>query len=425
MASVADTTNREPARHEAGAGRAPSRELEPWEFIGLVAALTAFTTGPVWVVAVRVFSAAGDWEAGWIKYTFIAAAVLGAAVWISLATGGRLRRPDLALALAGTYTVLAGLSTLWSVIPYYTLWRSSTYVGLLALAWVLASLTYRTLLALFVTFCGIGAVASVVAIVLLPEVGRDGTGIWRGIYTNPNSLGPVCALLVIALVGWGLLTTSRRVRAISLAAAALALVPLVGSGSSTAAIGLALSVAAAVVVLAVAGLRRSGRPAAAVALAVASVVASVAAVVLAERLGVLDGLDKRTEVWGLVWERIWLKPTGGYGFFTYWDTNASLSPRPLARAGSAHNSALDATLGVGFAGFALVVGLAVTALVRAVGSAVRSPSAATAIWMALTTFVVLAHVTESFVSWFSYMWILLVLVAWGPPRDIADRPGPP
>ncbi|MEZ5239769.1 MAG: hypothetical protein R2716_12760 [Microthrixaceae bacterium] len=39
----------------------------------------------------------------------------------------------------------------------------------------------------------------------------------------------------------------------------------------------------------------------------------------------LSNLQMRWEVWRVVWDRIWIKPALGYGFFTYWETAASMS----------------------------------------------------------------------------------------------------
>jgi O-antigen ligase len=378
--------------------------------------LTALTTGPVYVVAVRLLSAPGTWEDSWIKYTFVAAAAIGSGVWLSMATDGRLRRPGSAFLIAAAYTALAVASTLWSILPTYTLWRSLTYVGLLATAWALASLTSAGLMTFLLVFGGAGVALSVVMVVAFPGVGRDGSGLWRGIFNNPNSLGPVCALLVIALLATLLEARSVTARVVCAAAALAAVVPLLETGSQTAIGSLAVGLVGSALVVGLSELGRRGRPVLAIVLAViiAAAVATVV-VVAVPHLGPTSGLRLREEVWRNVWERIWLKPRGGYGFFTYWDTDASKSPRILARAGSAHNSALEATLGVGFAGFALVAGLALLALGRSARDAVVGPSSRTWAWLALTTFVVLSHLTESFVSWFSYMWVLLIVVAWGRP----------
>ncbi|MEZ5239770.1 MAG: hypothetical protein R2716_12765 [Microthrixaceae bacterium] len=188
----------------------PASAREVAEFLGLVVVLSALTTGPVYVVAVRVFSAPGTWEDGWIKFTFVGVAVAGSAVWASMAARGALRRPGLGFVLASAFTLLAVASTYWSILRWFTFWRSLTYVGLLATAWAVASLGYRMLVSLLVALGGLGTALSLVAIALLPDVGLDGTRIWRGIYTSPNSLGPVCAIAVLGLAATALEVRSTR-----------------------------------------------------------------------------------------------------------------------------------------------------------------------------------------------------------------------
>jgi hypothetical protein len=85
----------------AGTPALPNSTRERIEFAVLAAIITAFTTGPVYVVAVRAFSATGTWEDAWIKYTFIVASALGCGAWISAALDHRLRKPGLAFLLAG------------------------------------------------------------------------------------------------------------------------------------------------------------------------------------------------------------------------------------------------------------------------------------------------------------------------------------
>ncbi|MEZ5239768.1 MAG: hypothetical protein R2716_12755 [Microthrixaceae bacterium] len=86
-----------------------------------------------------------------------------------------------------------------------------------------------------------------------------------------------------------------------------------------------------------------------------------------------------------------------------------------------HNSGLEAALDIGLAGLVLVVsargdraGGGPQGCLPAPGEP-PAPSTRAAVWSAITVFVVLTHLTESFVSWFSYMWVLLVVVAWGRP----------
>jgi O-antigen ligase len=374
--------------------------------------MTAFTTGPVYVFAVRVLGSQSSWEDPWIRLAFIGAAIGGSAVWLSVALDRRLKRLDIGLILAGIFTALAVLSTWWSILPHQTLWRSLVYCGMLATAWCLASMELSRFSSFMLCLTGFGVVASILVRLVRPEVGLDGSGIWRGIYTNPNSLGPICALFMITLLTMALQNSDLRIRILSIVGMIVAAVPLIGSTSETAMGALVASVAVGAFVISVAMLWKHGRREWSIALGVIGIAAAAAIVaLLTPWITSTTGIQQRTEVWRVVWDRIWIKPLGGYGFFTYWDTGASMSPRALARAGSAHNSALEASLDLGASGFILVVALAATALARSIRDALTQPCARTLYWLMLAVFVVSSHLTESFVSWFSYVWVLLVVLA--------------
>lgn len=390
----------------------PPTNRQRVEFVTLLVVTTAFTTGPVYVFAVRVLGARSAWEDPWIRSAFIAAAVIGSVVWLSVALDRRLKRLDVGLVLAGLFTALAVLSTLWSILPRQTLWRSLVYCGMLAVAWCLASMRSSVFSAFMLCLAGFGTISSILMWLVRPEVGLDDSGTWRGIYTNPNSLGPICALLMITLFSMAIQNRDLRIRTVAAGGVLIPVVPLVGSRSDTAIAALVMSFAVGGLVMATAVLWRRGRREWSIALGVVgTVVAVLASALLLPRLATTSGIRLRTEVWDVVWDRIWVKPRGGYGFFSYWGTRDSMSPRVMARSGSAHNSALEASLDLGIGGFVLVVSIAVTAIVRSVRDVLVRPCPVTLYWLMLAVFVVASHLTESFVSWFSYMWILLVVLA--------------
>jgi len=121
-------------------------------------------------------------------------------------------------------------------------------------------------------------------------------------------------------------------------------------------------------------------------------------------------LSQRRTIWSLVWDRIVQRPLGGHGFFTFWDIE-ELTQHVLLRRGSAHNSLVEVGLGLGLLGvvpFAAIVVLAA----RNAGLALwRRPGADTWMWAALVAFLLVENVTESFVLWFSYSWVLLMAAA--------------
>ena len=83
----------------------------------------------------------------------------------------------------------------------------------------------------------------------------------------------------------------------------------------------------------------------------------------------------------------------------------------LLRRGSAHGSVPELLLGTGAIGLALwliVVGVAVAGVGRAVW---REPGVESWMWAAIVGMLVVENLTESFVLWFSYNWILLIAAA--------------
>ena len=122
-------------------------------------------------------------------------------------------------------------------------------------------------------------------------------------------------------------------------------------------------------------------------------------------------LSQRRTIWGLVWDRISERPLGGYGFFTFWDIEELTQHVLLRRGSSTHNSLVEVGLGLGLLGVVPFVAIVVLAA-RNAGLAVwRRPGADTWMWAALVAFLLVENVTESFVLWFSYNWVLLMAAA--------------
>ena len=86
----------------------------------------------------------------------------------------------------------------------------------------------------------------------------------------------------------------------------------------------------------------------------------------------------------------------------------------LLRRGSAHNSLMEVALGLGLIGtvpFAVIVVLAAR---NAALHLWRKPGADSWMWAAVVGFALVENVTESFVLWFSYVWVLLMAAALRP-----------
>ena len=368
----------------------------------------------------------------------------------SSAPRARLSRP--ALIAIGWYSAAAVASSLWSVYASATLWRSVVYLGLILLAVALARFTDPELSTALVLLASVAVAGSLAVIVLQHDVGVDRDGNWIGMYTNRNSLAPLAAFGVIAGLRWLLprptplprhglrrdesvtgttgsgraagtsgpagaagatLALWRRVWGAVLVAASLA--TLIGAGSRTAwlALAAALAVASALGVAAAGAVRvrRWGPWRTRATVFGGGLVAAGIGVAVAVAAWNVPTLSQRRAIWSLAWDRVLERPWGGYGFFAFWEVPELVQEHVLLQRGSAHNSLVETALGMGILGAAPFVMLVVLAAINAGRGLWLRPSADTAMWAALTVFVLLENVSESFVLWFSHIWVLLLVAS--------------
>ena len=438
------------------------------------AALLVLTNGPVLLFSKRVLDRTGRWEDHAVWPMLAAAAACGAVLAArELLVSPRPLRDRVSLtatAAVGCFTLAAVLSFLWSVDPWSSAWRSWIYVGMALLAFALASFKDSETALVLAAVTGAAVAASLLLVWLRPDLALHPDGDWKGVYTNRNSLGPLAAIGVLVSIRY-LLSPGRwprgrasrrresthtgeavgcvagvwaarerseqeretprrnatvshlpahvqRVAATSLAAGSIAV--MVGAGSRTAWISLAAATAAATLVGSDRWLRRRWSASAArTATLSATGLAAAAAVVAASALWSVPTFSQRREMWGLVWDRIVQRPLLGHGFFTFWDID-ELTQHVLLRRGSAHNSLVEVGLGLGLLGvvpFAVIVFLAA----RNSGLALwRRPGPDTWMGGALVAFLIVENLTESFVLWFSYSWVLLMAAALRPAPSAAD-----
>ena len=340
------------------------------------------------------------------------------------AAGAALSRA--ALAAIAWYSAVAVASSLWSVYPSATLWRSVVYLGLTLLAVALAGFTDDELSTTLVTLASVAVAGSLVLVVLQHDVGTDRDGNWIGMYTNRNSLAPLAALGVIGGLRWLLptaMSVSRYRRVWGAALVAASLVTLIGAGSRTAWLALAAALALASALGAAVGVSRSRnwRPwqtCAAAAGGGAVAVGGCAAVVAAA--WDVSTFSQRRTIWSLVWDRVLERPWGGYGFFAFWEVPELVAEHVLLERGSAHNSLVETALGLGVVGTVPFVILVVLATVNAGRGLWLRPSPDTGMWVAVAVFVLVENVTESFVLWFSHIWVLLLAAALRRPTSVAE-----
>ncbi|MCY4663124.1 MAG: O-antigen ligase family protein [Acidimicrobiaceae bacterium] len=391
------------------------------------AALLVFTNGPVLLFSKSVLNRTSRWEDIAVWPFLVAAAGCGAALatfGVLGAKGRPLEASERIAAIAVGWFALAALaSSLWSVDPTATAWRSSVYVGMALLAWAIARLDARDTAATIGLVAAAAVGASLLLIVLRPELGVGPNDYWKGVYTNRNSLAPLAAIGLLA--GVRLVAAPGRVRrigAVGLAGASTA--ALIGAGSRTAWISLIAAVVVSTLPLAYCRLSgRWGRRLGARATAAAAGAGALGAIAGLVAVWNVPTLSQRRTIWSLVWDRILQRPWAGHGFFTFWDIE-ELTQHVLLRRGSAHNSLVEVGLGLGLLGavpFAVIVVLAA----RNAGLALwRRPGPDTWMWAALVAFLLVENVTESFVLWFSYSWVLLMAAALRPAPRASPQQGP-
>lgn len=281
--------------------------------------------------------------------------------------------PELALLL-----VLVLLSALWSLDPVLTLERTFQLYATSATAMLLASmLSVRSLMIALASIAGLLMVASLVAIMLVPEArGVDPwPNAWRGVFPHKNGLGASAALSLI-LIAAAISITTGGVRRAFVLLGVLSLVLLVASQSRTSQV-IAVFCVGAVVVAAIS--RNHLRIWMIGFLATFVIGFGMVIVVLfsgladpwLEAIGRQPTLSNRIPLWEVVWpdviKQIWI----GYGYETYWDPEADRVAR-IARIPLlgftpfySHNGLIELLLNVGLPGVPLVA----IALLRAMTGA--------------------------------------------------------
>ena len=380
----------------------------------VVAALLVCTNGPVMYLAWHVLHGAPQGEDPVVRGIFAAtaaASVLAVLLDSQRVSGRRLGVPSFGGGVSVvTFTVVIAASSLWSVDPSVTRARSVIYIGLAALAWVIADLDFaRFRRALAVTIALVLG-GSLLVVVLSESIGRDHNGDWRGLFLNPNELASLAALGLIVGVP-ALLGVRGRGRVLPASLGVMGLVLLVGSRSLTASVSLiGAVVCASLVWFASVGRVRFDPRAVHFASAVAAL-GAVATVVVAAAVWNSSTLALRRAIWESGWDGIVERPIMGYGWFTAWDVGDFVGAGELWATGSAHNSILGVWLGAGLLALVPFVAISATALWGSGRDLWRDPSADSWTFFAVVVFLVTVNLTLSYVLLFSYNWVLLMSAA--------------
>jgi exopolysaccharide production protein ExoQ len=257
----------------------------------------------------------------------------------------------------------AFLSAYWSDDPSLVVRRAGTVTLSTLFGLYLARGDFGELIATLVKVYALAAIASVIAIAVLPQAatvtGDYYTHAWRGAFTDKNELGMACgeAIMLSAYAFYRRLGP-RWVAAFTIAAS---LVLLYGSESKTPIVFMTAALYAALVITA---LRR--RSAAGLMIGYALLVFGLAAGGLLA-MGWKDALlalgrdptfTNRTRIWQLALDYIAHRPWFGYGFGAFWreqNPEAQMFWTALGfKTPHAHNSWLELALGMGAVGTGLV-----------------------------------------------------------------------
>lgn len=379
-------------------------------FVLAAAAMVALTSGPLY--RVRTWWSYED-PLGRDAAVVAVHAAFGVLAIAWLVTQARWRRLDQrALVAAGALVALILVTAIWSLDRGETFRQGLQIASSLAVgaAAALALGARRFAWALWAA-CHTGLAWSVAAVYLDRPGTLDHNGDWAGVFFNRNSLALYAALGVLVsafllapswrrlgdVPSWavGVVLAATIVMDVRLVAGSDAFTPLVALAAAGVAVALAL-VARRVVA--------SGVPATRVVVVAGSVALVVAAVGWATRgawLG-LAGRDSdltgRSDVWDVAFEWAWRRPFRGFGYLGAWSDSRFLADIASARGtllGSAHNSFVEAFLGIGLLGVAALVALVIVLYLRTAVAAVRSGRAAALFPFAVLVFVVVENLTET------------------------------
>ncbi|MEM9466040.1 MAG: O-antigen ligase family protein [Actinomycetota bacterium] len=378
----------------------------------LIAAwIVVYSNGLLIFVARRSLDLPGTWEGPILRPAIILSTLIGVGIVVldgQRLDGARLRPvPALPFATAAALGAWAALGSLWSLDAEVSLWWGLVYIGLPCVAWVIADATPGAFLRGLSLGTGFLLAFSFVLLVVKTSWAVDFNDDWKGVMTNRNGFAPICALAVFA----GVAHLVRRRVLVGALLVVPGLVGLAGSGSRTAWLAFALGGATAtVLVLARRAYLADPRPWIPRVTALVFGAGAVGATVGVAALWNDPTFGQRRTIWRLVGDHIADAPIVGNGFAAFWRV-PELHTDELLQRGSAHGSVPELLLGTGLIGLALwavVVGVALIGVGRAVW---RDPGVESWLWAAVVAMLFVENLTESFVLWFSYNWILLIAAA--------------
>lgn len=338
-------------------------------------------------------------------------------------------------AVLAAFLAVTVLSSTWSVAPHLTPVRSLTGVGIACFGvWFGRHLDIVEQMWAVGLGTHAGLAASVVVLLVSPKRAKMDEFLnhpyWKGIWGNRNSLAPVCVLAMLTVIGLAFIVRGRRFTALTVAVVLVDLRLLVGAGSDTAIVALVVVLAVAFVGSLVLGLlarrRVSGRLVGLLTVPAAFAVWRLFFLTVsraAAAAGKDSSLTSRRPIWSAVRSLIRIHPLRGFGWWAVWDSHAvdEVYAR-LGSFGSAHNGLLEVLLGTGVLGALPFTIFAISALSRPFRLVWQARSVEAVWWTAVVTFAFVENLTESFVLWHSYIWVLVVAAAFVPGTGLGRSP---
>jgi exopolysaccharide production protein ExoQ len=285
-------------------------------------------------------------------------------------------------------SLFAFLSAFWSDAPALVVRRAGSVTETVLFGVYLAARTdFAELVAALVKVWAVTAVASFIAIALLPQAatvtGDYYTHAWRGCFTDKNELGMSCAeAIIMSVYAWRRRYGPRWLAALVIAAF---VVLLIGAESKT---PIVVMLAALYAALLVTALRRRSGPGLFTGYVLLLLGLATAAFLSVAWQDVLAALGRdptftnRTRIWQLALEYIAHRPWLGYGYGAFWredSFDAQVFWTALGfKTPHAHNSWLEMALGIGWIG----VGIAVLSWLAALYRTLRVATAPHAVHVA-------------------------------------------
>ena len=398
----------------------------PARFEWGVAIVALFVLGrwPVLFFRLRLVALLGpvrlpDWQYDiYVRIVFAAVEVAVAAVAVRRVRPGSLRRLPFLL----MFCAFAWASTIWSIEPGVTIWRSLMLIGAAAAGWYIGERFSLQQIAMIVaSVAAVGTVASYLALAIVPHLATM-TGnqhAWSGVYYNRNELGLVLSGGILTS-GFLLTRTPGRARIAELVAICAEAFLLAKSGNRTGPMALGGALLACLIVFAV---RRYAKSKLVVfwasVLSLGTILIGFGAIEWQwKRIVAFVGrnitLSSRSFLWRVDRAFIGMKPWGGWGFESFWSNTLMqkyvvyiLKHFPY----DAHNGYYEVGLGLGWIGVALLAGFLGITLYRAFTHAWRGRDIISLWPLAFLLFILAANFTESLFVSSEAFWVVTVAVA--------------